>query len=305
MLAAMVKLGLVAVLVSLPLTGPVPEPAPIVGGMPVAPGAWPNVVAIELPLTLCTGTLVSDRVVLTAAHCLENGEQPGQLRVRLGDDIYGPGTSYEVERYGVHPKYCGSDPEVCKVDVWDYGYVVLREPVVGVTPARPLVTQEAWDEAMAVDAPVTLVGFGDNEQPLAGIKREVEAPIVQFSPSGLEFQAGGMGLDTCSGDSGGPVFVTLGSGEVLLAGVTSRGFTACGKGGFYGTPYPALCWLNSETGVDLRGAEACEDCDCLVTGADAEGCGCVGGEPDRPLGPLLLGVMVVLGLRGRRRRRCA
>lgn len=304
MLAATLKLGLLGLLAAPPVTGPRPEPTPIVGGTTVEPGTWPEVAAILLPLTICSATLVSDRVLITAAHCLEGGEPPAVLTVRFGDDIYGPHTDYAVERYGTHPMYCGSDPEVCRVDVWDFAYVVLSEPVVGVTPARPLVTQAAWDEAMVAGAPVTLVGFGESEKPLGGIKREVEAPIVKFSPSGLEFQAGGMGLDTCRGDSGGPAFVTTAAGETLLAGVTSRGFNECGKGGFYGTPYTMLCWLHSETGVDLRGAEACEACDCLDTRADRdEGCGCVGGEPaGGPLGPLLLGVVVVLGLRARRRR---
>jgi MYXO-CTERM domain-containing protein len=303
MLAVMLTVGLVVVLASLPLTAPAPEPTPIYGGTTSAPGAWPNVMAVLLPDELCTGTLVSDRVVLTAAHCLDGGEPPGLFQVRNADYIYDSGATYTVERYGTHPKYCGNDPTVCKVDVWDFGYLVLSEPVKGVTPARPLVTQEAWDEAMVVEAPVTLVGYGYNEKMLPGIKREVEAPIVKFSPSGLEFQAGGMGLDTCSGDSGGPAFVTLASGETLLAGVTSRGFTECGKGGFYGIPYAALCWLNAETGVDLRGADACEACDCIVTSADPGRCGCVSGESEAPAGPLLLGAVTLLGLFGRRRRR--
>ena len=301
MLAWMLNVALVAVLASLPLTGPAPGPTPIYGGMTSAPGAWPNVVVIMLPNEICTGTLVSDRVVLTAAHCVDDGEPPELYQVRVANDIYS-GKSYGVERTGTHPKYCGDDPNVCKVDIWDFGYLVLTESVTGVTPARPLVTQEAWDEAMAVDALVTLVGFGYNEKMLPGIKREVVAPIVKFSPSGLEFQAGGMGIDTCSGDSGGPAFVTLGSGETLLAGVTSRGFTDCGKGGFYGIPYGALYWLNTETGVDLRGVEACETCDCIATSADAGRCGCVS-EAEEPAGPPLLGVLVLLGLHGRRRRR--
>lgn len=300
---AMLHAGLVVLLASPPLTGPAAEPTPIYGGETVEPGAWPNVAAILLPATSCTGTLVSDRVILTAAHCVENGEPPGLLRVRFTDDIFAAGATYQVERYGMHPKYCGSDTSICKVDVWDFAYLVLSEPVVGVAPIRPLVTQEAWDEAMAVGSTVTLVGYGANEKMLGGVKREVDAPIVKFSPSGLEFQAGGMGIDSCNGDSGGPAFVTLASGETLLAGVTSRGFETCGNGGFYGVPYAALCWLNTETGVDLRGADACEACDCIAMSPESEGgCGCASDDGGGPA-ELLLGAVVLIGVRGRRRRR--
>ena len=141
--------------------------------------------------------------------------------------------------------------------------------------------------------------YGNDEGALNGVKRQVEVPIVRFSGTGLEFQAGGMGLDSCYGDSGGPAFVTLGTGEVVLAGVTSRGYT-CGEGGFYVIPYAALCWLNQETGVDLR-SDACDACDCLAIGPDADDkCGCATSDPAGPLGLALL--LVWAGLRTRSRR---
>lgn len=284
----MLQLGLVALLASpLPWAVPAPgEPTPIYGGETVEPGTWPSTVGIVLPGTLCTGTLVSDKVVLTAAHCLEHDPSPSQMHVALGDDVYSPKRTIGVVGYGIHPDYCGSDTTKCKVDVWDYGYLLLEEPA-GVTPTRPLTRQDEWDEAMRVGSPVTLVGYGENEKMLAGIKRQVEAEIVRFSGSGLEFQAGGMGVDTCQGDSGGPAFVTLGSGEVVLAGVTSRGYS-CGNGGFYAIPYASLCWLNEETGVDLR-TDACDACDCLaIAPGEEEQCGCAADDPAGPLGLALL-----------------
>lgn len=295
----MTPLGLLVLLASpLPWTAPAPPPAPIFGGDLVEPGTWPSAVAILLGETLCTGTLVSDRVILTAAHCLEGLPSPGFFQVVIGDDVY---TEYEqvieVAEHGTHPDFCGTDTTVCKVDIWDYGYVVLAEPVVGVTPTRVIAAQSDWDEAMYVGSPLTVVGYGDDEEGLHGLKRRVDVDIVRFSSTGLEFQAGGMGFDSCQGDSGGPAFVTLASGEVVLAGITSRGYD-CGKGGFYAIPYAALCWLNQETGVDLR-TDACEACDCLATEPkpDDEGCGCVAGSGGG--GPL--GLLVLLGLAGLRR----
>lgn len=288
--------GLAVLASALPLTGRGPEPpTPIYGGALVEPGAWPGVVAIIVPGGLCTGTLVGERVVLTAAHCVKAGTPIAQMQVRLGDDVNLPSPSYAVERYAAHPMYCGADVPPCKEDQFDYGYVVLAEPVTGVAPVPVLTDQDQWDEAMTIGADVTLVGYGYDEGMLTGLKREVDVTIRHFSATGREFAAGGMGLDSCQGDSGGPAFVTLGSGATLLAGVTSRGYLECGKGGFYGVPYAALCWLNDETGLDLR-TDACAACDCLDTDPDAGGrCGCGVSEPPW----VLLGLPLVL----RRRRR--
>nr|WP_276598665.1 trypsin-like serine protease [Nannocystis sp. SCPEA4] len=271
----------------MPVAAPEPPPAPIFGGTVVEPGAWPEVVAMTYGVGICTGTLVSDRVVLTAAHCIVSaGSLPAF--VRFGDDVTFGGTRVvAVERAGHHPDYCG-DPTVCKWDVWDYGYLVLAEPVTDIAPARPLRVQEEWDETMSIGGDVTLVGYGRTETEPTHVKRQVDAPVVRLSPEGFEFQAGGDGIDSCFGDSGGPAFVTLASGEVRLVGVTSRGSDPCGKGGFYGIPAAALCWLYDETGVDLR-EPSCGTCDCLdTTLAEASRCGCGAADPAGSLFALLL-----------------
>ncbi|MCY1007664.1 trypsin-like serine protease [Nannocystis pusilla] len=270
----MVSVGLLLVLAApLPVAAPERPPAPILGGTVVESDAWPEVVAMIYGPSICTGTLVSDRVVLTAAHCIVSATG-WPKSVRFGGDVGEPGTRViAVERVGSHPDYC-SDLMTCKWDIWDYGYLVLAEPATDIAPARPLRVQDEWDETMAIGEVVTLVGYGLNEAGVTGIKRQVDASIVRFSPTGFEFRAGGDGIDSCSGDSGGPAFVTLASGEVRLAGVTSRGSEPCGKGGYYGIPAAVLCWLHDETGVDLR-EPSCGTCDCLdTTPAEPSRCGC-------------------------------
>lgn len=290
----MQSLGLLVAVLALPVAAPERPAAPILGGAEVEPGAWPEVVALLYPGdVICTGTLVSERVVLTAAHCLVGGSPTA---VALGDSALKPSRLVDVASYRVHPRYC-SDLMTCKTDIWDFGFVELAEPVTDVVPAVPLRLQDEWDEAMVSGGTVTLVGYGEEKGGDTHVKREVDAPIVRFSATGCEFQAGGDGIDSCYGDSGGPAFVTLADGTVRLAGVTSRGSKVCGMGGYYGIPAASLCWLFQETGVDLRAG--CDTCDCLDTApAEERRCGCAAHEP---AGGLLALVLLLARRRGRGR----
>jgi len=297
MLVAMLHPGLLAAAVVLlqpdAVSQPPTGPAPIFGGTVSAPGAWPSAVAISAGAILCTGTLVAQNVILTAAHCLEGVASVDQIYVRTGNDINLPDAPLiPAIAYGTHPEFCGED--TCKEDIHDYGYIILAEPQT-IPPTRVITDQDEWDEVMELGHPITLVGYGLTESmTITGIKREVEVEVTRFSKSGLEFQGGGDGKDSCQGDSGGPAFLTLGSGEVVLAGVTSRGYS-CGKGGFYAVPYGGLCWLRDSSGLDLT--NGCGTCDCLDTDPNrSEGCGCRSDEP-RTSGAWL----VLLGLLGLRR----
>lgn len=277
----------------------IPSSKPIIGGEATDPGDFEPVVAVLAHEGLCTGTLVSDTIVLTAAHCLADVQLGQDVAVFWGPQI-DPSRRVEAVSWGVHPDFCAD----CDEDIYDYGYV----EIAGIASefVAPITDQDEWDDAMRKGHEVILVGYGEDPDITTldkglGTKRTVTTEISRFSELGLEFYAGGDDRDSCQGDSGGPAFVRTEDGTLRLAGITSRGSNPCGKGGYYGAPYAALCWLADETGLDLR-PEGCETCECLDTSPppDDGRCAVSTGEDESGLA-LLLGLCVVLGVAARRR----
>ncbi|MAT25355.1 MAG: hypothetical protein CMN29_10405, partial [Sandaracinus sp.] len=171
--------------------------------------------------TFCTGTLITPTRVLTAAHCVEGA------RVSSMSFITGPSnrqieTSTRVVRAVPHPSYDS------RRLVNDIAYLDLAAPVTGVEPIGVLPGMDSsW-----VGRDLLHVGYGASDgfrQTGGGIKRAVVMPINQVG--GTQFAYGEDGKNTCNGDSGGPALYRTGSGEYLVAGVTSYGDRTCSSYG--------------------------------------------------------------------------
>ena len=193
----------------------------IIGGG--ATTGHPAVVKIESTSGLCTGTLITPTVVLTAAHCVYPSIQEGETAI--GDVSFGSGfgdffATRDIADMWAHRYYEDS------ISVgFDIGLVRLSEPAPDSVPLLPYNTEiidETW-----LGAQITVVGFGvtDGEaQTGAGEKRTVNLTIDEVRAD--EIGMGLPNLNICQGDSGGPTLFDTPDGDVILA-VSSYGSNFC------------------------------------------------------------------------------
>lgn len=172
--------------------------------------------------SICTGTVVGPRSVLTAAHCVD-GADPSSLEFGFGanqDQVEG---SVQVLAAVQHPQW---DSQALANDV---AMLTLSEDA----PVAPIELNKAMDDTW-IGRPVTLVGYGVSDGPSqtgGGIKRMVDVTIDKLEATTLHYTTES-GQTACNGDSGGPAFADEGGVQVVV-GVTSYGDTACQEYGVY------------------------------------------------------------------------
>jgi secreted trypsin-like serine protease len=239
----------------------------IVGGQPTEPGEYPWQAFLLIGNRVCGGVLIQPRWVLTAAHCVwiddATGQvAPGDVTVFLGKHDISRFEPTEqalgVTQVVVHPTYSdfSSDGDLALLQLTTPAVLTARVSTLALTGSPdddPLVVP-------TIGAVATGWGATDEDSDfLSRLLREVTLPLVSndvcqstmpfFSITANHLCAGvaAGGIDSCFGDSGGPLIVPNPQGGWKLAGITSFG-VGCARPNTYGVYTRVaryLDWVNA------------------------------------------------------------
>ena len=171
----------------------------------------------EAANVLCSGTLVSSRVVVSSAHCLP--DPTALFEVYFGNDVANdPNGQFVVVAQALAD--AAYDPTTHEHDLLLLA-LADEAPVAPIAlPAQPL-------DASAVGKSARIVGFGATMTGEPPGSTKLEGTMTVSEVDAVTFQTTVAPSNSCKGDSGGPVFVDDGTGNEVFAGLTTSGDVDC------------------------------------------------------------------------------
>lgn len=203
-------------------------------------------------LPLCSGTLIHERVFLTAAHCTAYAEEltaSGRITavyVSFDVDVREDAdpTLLPVAETHTHPAY---DDFATASNPHDVGVLILAEPVTGIDPATlpapgflSTLKKSGVLRTKSQGAQFIVAGYGGvlawppPEITYEDQRRFAYSEYTALVPAQLHMDQNRLHDNggTCFGDSGGPAFWENEDGSLVIVGITSWGDAQCVVTGF-------------------------------------------------------------------------
>lgn len=303
----------------------------IIGGRDADGDSWPSLVALVSPGVatvrnrfFCGATVVAERWVMTAAHCvfgsLGQRIRPSSVRVIAGIRNLDNDVAEEeviVTNIVVHPEYDNN------VNLPPFDIALLE---LGSVINAPVVDLFAGNPAEYYGNTSYIAGWGatqfinENNATFPAQLQNAAVPIVPLSRCNSVVSYQGLvthrqvcagfidgGVDACVGDSGGPLFI-IENGAIVQLGITSFG-NGCALANFYGiysSVTHMLPWLSEYIDVPFQTQELVDQLNAGEIVVDLQ----TGPETDSEGGGTFLGAInpisgfVLLVYLRRRRFRC-
>ncbi len=212
-------------------------------------------------MSLCGGTAISPYIIITAAHCTNNGSIPLTIHSEeLNKD-------YEVKKVIPHPTAKFNQNQGHLESGHDISIIILNKPIILQNEKFPMIARRGQFKAKD-GSELILIGAGVDESGWpSGKKKSVKAKIQKIP----YFKCGGNEKYTFStehkarmGDSGGPAIMLDSDGNEILTGITSKEIIfdyeneylpkeewkdmKCKNKSIFINIVPFLSWIKQETG---------------------------------------------------------
>jgi len=216
----------------------------IVGGDVVDP---PHSIPYQVSLQLtewgdwhfCGGAILTEKVVVTAAHCCYEQDLAGVKVVAGKHDLYADEETEQsvgIASAVIHPEY---DPYTVENDICLLQLDKSLQMTSAVGVVRPAVAGETFSGVGRVSGWGTLEDGGVSPDMLMSVEVSLHDDDVCRNVYGDQAMmdsmlcAGDTGKDACQGDSGGPLACKSQSQFNVLCGIVSWGL-GCGRDGYPG-----------------------------------------------------------------------
>lgn len=203
---------------------------------------------------ICTGTLISKRIVLTAAHCLSDAPATS-ISVVFATNV--ELATKQNTRNGVlsqvHELFFNS--MIGGKGAWnDVGLLKLDEDAPADMKFATL--PSLMHKPLEAQTPIIQAGFGRTEatrmptSDTSGTLKQVAGiEVIRLLQDGKEMLLKEDGKGSCNGDSGGPAFTKSPDGSLLQVGINSRGtdWQSCIGAGIFTTVASHIKWIRIQS----------------------------------------------------------